>query len=96
MVTTRRRQNLPPQPLAWFRGLIGTFGNDLKIRVASKGDLPVAGILTLANKRCVVYKYGGSTASLNKFGGMAFLFWKTIQEAKDKGLEELDLGRSDT
>jgi hypothetical protein len=26
---------------------------------------------------------------------MAFLFWKTIQEAKDKGLEELDLGRSD-
>jgi len=96
LVATRRRQNLPPQPLAWFRGLIGTFGNDLKIRVASKGDLPVASILTLANKRCVVYKYGGSIASLNKLGGMAFLFWKTIQEAKDKGLEELDMGRSDT
>ncbi len=26
---------------------------------------------------------------------MPFLFWKTIQEAKDNGLEELDLGRSD-
>lgn len=94
MVTTRRRQNLPPQPLAWFRGLIATFGNDLKIRVASKGDLPVASILTLSNKRCVVYKYGGSIASLNKMGGMALLFWKTIQEAKDKALDELDMGRS--
>jgi CelD/BcsL family acetyltransferase involved in cellulose biosynthesis len=94
LVTTRRRQYLPPQPIAWFRGLIATFGNDLRIRIASKGDLPVAGILTLCNKRCVVYKHGGSIASLNKLGGMALLFWKTIQEAKDKGFEELDLGRS--
>jgi CelD/BcsL family acetyltransferase involved in cellulose biosynthesis len=96
LVATRRRQFLPPQPFAWFRGLVAAFGNDLKIRVASKGDLPVASILTLSHKKCVVYKYGGSVASLNKLGGMPFLFWKTIQEAKDKGLEELDLGRSDT
>jgi hypothetical protein len=95
LVTTRRRQYLPPQPLAWFRGLVAAFGSDLKIRIASKGDVPVAGILTLSNQRCVVYKYGGSIASLNKFGGMPFLFWKTIQEAKDNGREELDLGRSD-
>ena len=96
IVTTRRRQHLPPQPLAWFRGLIATFGNDLKIRVASKGDLPVASILTLSSKRCMVYKYGGSIAPLNKMGGMALLFWKTIQEAKDRALEELDMGRSAT
>ena len=96
VVMTRRRQYLPPQPLAWFRGLISAFGNDLKIRVASEGDLPVASILTLSHKRRMVYKYGGSIASLNKLGGMAFLFWKTIQEAKDKGFEELDLGRSDS
>jgi hypothetical protein len=73
---------------------MATFGNDLKIRVASKGDLPVAGILTLSDKRSVVYKYGGSIASLNKLGGMALLFWNTIQEAKGDGLEELDMGRS--
>jgi Acetyltransferase (GNAT) domain len=94
LVTTRRRQYLPPHPLAWFRGLIATFGDNLKIRVASKDDVPVASILTLSNKRCMVYKYGGSIAPLNKMGGMALLFWKTIQEAKDKALEELDMGRS--
>jgi hypothetical protein len=94
LVVTRRRQYLPPQPLAWFRGLINAFGDDIKIRVASKGDLPVASILTLRHKKSVVYKYGGSIASLNKFGGMAFLLWKTIQEAKGEGVEELDMGRS--
>jgi hypothetical protein len=93
-LVTRRRQFLPPQPLAWFRGLVAAFGADVTIRVASKGDLPVASILTLRHKKNVVYKYGGSIASLNKFGGMALLFWKTIQEAKDEGLEELDMGRS--
>jgi len=96
LVITRRRQYLPPQPLAWFRELVAAFGDDIKIRVASKEDSPVASILTLSHKKIVVYKYGGSVASLNKFGGMTLLFWKTIQEAKDKGFEELDMGRSGT
>lgn len=96
LVVTRQRQSLPPQPLAWFQGLMAVFGMDLKIRVASRGDLPVASILTLTHKKSMTYKYGCSDAAFNKLGGMAFLFWKTIQEAKDKGYEELDMGRSDT
>jgi|HubBroStandDraft_1064217.scaffolds.fasta_scaffold01125_10 hypothetical protein len=94
LLVTRRRQFLPPQSITWFRGLVAAFGDDITIRVASKGDLPVASTLTLRHKKSVVYKYGGSIASLNKFGGMALLFWKTIQDAKDNGLEELDMGRS--
>jgi CelD/BcsL family acetyltransferase involved in cellulose biosynthesis len=96
LVMTRRRQYLPPQPLTWFRGLIAAFGTDLTIRVASKDGSPVAAILTLSHKKTMVYKYGCSDAAFNKFGGMSLLFWKTIQDAKDKGLEELDLGRSDS
>jgi lipid II:glycine glycyltransferase (peptidoglycan interpeptide bridge formation enzyme) len=94
-VVARRRQYLPPQPLGWFRGLVAAFGDDLKIRVVSKSELPVASIITLSHKRSVIYKYGCSDAPLNKFGGMALLFWKTIQEAKDKELDELDMGRSE-
>jgi hypothetical protein len=96
LVMTRRRQGLPPQPLAWFRGLIAAFGNDLRIRVASKNDVPVASILTLSHKKTVVYKYGCSNAAFNPLGGTALLFWQTIQEAKHQGFEELELGRSDT
>jgi CelD/BcsL family acetyltransferase involved in cellulose biosynthesis len=96
LVMTRRRQSLPPQPIEWFRGLIAAFGKDLKIRMASKDGVAVASILTLSHKKSMVYKYGCSDAAANRFGGTPLLFWKTIQEAKDRGFEELDLGRSDT
>lgn len=95
LVMTRRRLFLPPQPQSWFRALIGTFGPDLKIRVAFKDDLPVASILTLSHKKTMVYKYGCSDARYNNLGAMALLFWNTIQDAKANGLKELDLGRSD-
>jgi CelD/BcsL family acetyltransferase involved in cellulose biosynthesis len=95
LMITRKRQFLPPQPLYWFRALIDMFGSDLKIRVASKGEMPIASILTLSHKKSLVYKYGCSDARFHSCGGMMLLFWNTIQEAKDTGIEELDLGRSD-
>ena len=95
-VMTRRRQYLPPQSLSWFRGLIAAFGEKLKIRVAYKEGLPIASILTLSHKGSMVYKYGCSNAAFNNLGGTALLFWRTIQEAKEQGYEELDFGRSET
>lgn len=95
LVMTRRRQYLPPQPLAWFRGLVAAFGEDLKIRVASKDGIPVASILTLSHKKTMVYKYGCSNVAFNNLGGTALLFWKTIQDGKERGFEELEMGRSD-
>ena len=92
---TRRRHQVPLQPLAWFRNLIEGFGDNLCIRIASKDGQPAAGILTIAHGNSVVYKYGGSQTSLHPLGGMPFLFWKTIRDAKQMGARELDLGRSD-
>src|SRR5271166_3886457 len=37
VILTRRRQYLPPQPMSWFQRLVSAFGDNLKIRVASKG-----------------------------------------------------------
>jgi lipid II:glycine glycyltransferase (peptidoglycan interpeptide bridge formation enzyme) len=81
--------------LSWFRSLIANLGDILKIRVAFKDGKPVASILTLSYKKSVVYKYGCSDATANNMGGTPFLFWKTVQEAKAEGREELDLGRSE-
>ena len=92
---TRRRHQVPPQPSAWFRNLVECLGEQLSIRIACKDGQPAAGILTLAHGNSVVYKYGGSDTRLNALGGMPFLFWKTIQDAKQRGARELDLGRSD-
>jgi CelD/BcsL family acetyltransferase involved in cellulose biosynthesis len=95
LLRTRRRHQLPPQPRQWFRNLIDCLGDQLKIRVASKDGQPMASILTLEFKRVMVYKYGCSDAQYHNLGPMHLLFWKTIQEAKNKGLNEFDLGRSD-
>jgi hypothetical protein len=93
---TRRRHQVPRQPISWFRNLIDCLGDRVCIRVASKDARPIAAILTLAFRDTVVYKYGGSDASLHALGGMPFLFWKTIEQAKQNGARELDFGRSDS
>lgn len=95
LLLTRRRHCLPPQPLNWFRNLIGFLGERMTILVATKEGCPVASILTLCYKDTLVYKYGCSDATSNQCGGMPFLFWRAIQEAKENGLQEFDLGRTD-
>ena len=92
---TRRRHNLPPQPVEWFRNLIASLRNQLTIRVAVHGGVPIASILTLSHRNTLVYKYGCSDARYHHLGGMPFLFWKAIQESKEQGLYTLDFGRSD-
>ena len=94
-VLTRRRHKVPPQPMDWFRNLVTCLGDRLKIRVASKAGRPVASILTLRHGDAMVYKYGGSDASVHNWGGMPFLFWKAIQDAKGTGVRQFDFGRSD-
>lgn len=95
MVLTRRRHQLPPQPLDWFRNLGQTLGDSLRIRVALQERRPVASIITLRFRDTEVYKYGCSDPRFTNLGGTQWLFWKTIQEAVSLGLKELDLGRSD-
>lgn len=95
LLKTRRRQLTLPQPLGWFRNLIDTLGDSLQIRVASRGDVTLASILTIRYKRSLVYKYGCSDSRYNNLGGTHLLFWKAIQEANAAGFQEFDLGRSD-
>ncbi len=95
LLLTRRRQQFPPQPLGWFRNLIDCFGSGLKIYLASKDGHPIAGIVTLRHKDVVVYKYSCSDKSFSRLGGTALLLWRMIQDSKNDGVRELDLGRSD-
>ncbi|HLQ79434.1 MAG TPA: GNAT family N-acetyltransferase, partial [Terriglobia bacterium] len=95
LVLTRRRHGVPPQPFAWFRNLADCMGDRLMVRVASVGDRPVASILTLRHMKTLVYKYGCSDARHHNLGGMYYLFWRAIQDAKSENLAELDLGRSE-
>jgi CelD/BcsL family acetyltransferase involved in cellulose biosynthesis len=95
LANTRKRHSRPPQPRNWFVNLVDCFGDALKIRVAYKGDQPVASVLTIRHKDTMVYKYGGSDLRFNSLGGMHLLLWTAIREAKSSGLHCFDFGRSE-
>jgi hypothetical protein len=95
MIKTRRRHQLPPQPIQWFRNLAASMGDRLQIRVAFKNGAEIASILTLRHRNTVVYKYGCSDNAFNNLGGTPFLLWKAIEEAKSARLTCMDFGRSD-
>jgi CelD/BcsL family acetyltransferase involved in cellulose biosynthesis len=95
LLKTRRKHGLPPQPIAWFQNLVNFLGDHLHIRVALKGDYPVAAIMTTVWKDTLVYKYGCSDPEFSNLGGTPMLFWKAIQTAKADELSWFDLGRSD-
>lgn len=95
LLITRRRHQLLPQPRRWFENLIACMGDRVQIRVTSKNGIAVAAMLTLRHGSCVVYKYGCSDHRFHNLGGMAFLFWKLIEECRASGIERIDLGRSD-
>jgi hypothetical protein len=94
-ILTRRRHQIPPQPIQWFRNLIAFLGERVNIRVVSKDGTPIASILTLSFNSTVVYKYGCSDAAYNNLAGTPFLFWQTIQDSKQHGVHTFDMGRSD-
>jgi hypothetical protein len=94
-VLTRRKHQIVPQPISWFRNLISLLPEQVSIRVVSKDKVPIASILTLTGNGSVFYKYGCSDARYNNLAGTPLLFWRTIQESKELGAHTFDMGRSD-
>lgn len=94
LLLTRRRHKLPPQPAVWFHNLARCLGEHLTVHVLSKDAHPVASIITLTYKKSLIYKYGCSDAQFHNLGGTPLLFWKAVQQGKQMGAENFDLGRS--
>jgi Acetyltransferase (GNAT) domain len=95
IVLTRARHDLPPQPYEWFRNLIECLSDSLEIRLAYKGTIPVAAILTLRFRDVALYKYGCSDTKYKNLGATPLLLWRAIEHAKSTGAREFSLGRSD-
>lgn len=95
LLITRRRHQFLPQPRSWFENLIEGFADKLHISLARKNGQPIAAMMTLWHKSCVVYKYGCSDERFHNLGAMPFLFWKLVEEGKHREMEKIDLGRCD-
>lgn len=95
MIQTRRRHGLPPQPFEWYRNLGECLGQALTVWIARKDRRAAAAILTVRHRQVVVYKYGASDARMHALGCMPYLMWRAAEDAVERGMEWLDLGRSD-
>lgn len=94
-LNTRRRQGLPPQPLAWYRALIGLFGEDVTIWTGTLKNEIIGALLTVRFKDTLVFKYGGSEERYHNLGCVPYIYWHAIQHAKAVGTTKVDFGRSD-
>lgn len=95
LLLTRRRHQLPPQPIEWFRNLMSSLGAGFRICLARRDGRAIAAVVILRHADTVVYKYGASDAGAHKLGGIPFLLWNVIRDARGSGALCLDLGRSD-
>lgn len=95
VIKTRLRQGLPPQSASWFANLTACMGPSAVIRCAWKNSQPIAAILTLQYGKSLYYKYGASDAQFHNLGAMACLLWHAIEDGIERGMEELDMGRSE-
>lgn len=96
LLMTRRKHQVPPQPMEWFRNVLECLGDHAKIRVALHEGVPTAAILTASHNLIHYYKYGCSDARFSKLGGTPFLIWEAIKDAREQGATMFDMGRSDT
>jgi len=92
---TRRRHQLPPQSMAWFRNLADCLGERLKIRTLSSDGRTIAAIITIHLRDTGFYKYGCSDHRYHNLGGIPLLLWHAIQDAKASGARCFDFGRSE-
>lgn len=94
LVRTRGRQNLPPQPYAWFSNLLNSMGEAVDLRLAYMKKVPVAAVWVFHFKGKSYYKYGCSDERFHKLGAMPFLLWRAMLKAKSMGSKTFDLGRT--
>lgn len=95
LLMTRRKHQMPPQPIEWFRNVLKCLGNSAKIMVALHEGVPTASILTASHKSTHYYKYGCSDPRFSNLGGTPFLIWQAITQAKEQGACVFDMGRSE-
>ena len=96
VVLTRRRQQIALQPLSWFRNLIALIGKKGK----NSAGFPWRGsggryLHDPPQERYDLQVRLLRSLRFHRLGSMQLMIWKAIQEAKESGLLEFDMGRTD-
>ncbi|MGH1493187.1 MAG: GNAT family N-acetyltransferase [Acidimicrobiales bacterium] len=82
------------QPLSFFEALHDRFGENMVVLLAEDGDgLPVAGMIYFEHQGVWYYKFGASYP--RSYRPNSAMIMAACQQGIDRGLQLLDMGRSD-
>jgi CelD/BcsL family acetyltransferase involved in cellulose biosynthesis len=95
--TTRKRQGVPPQPLAFFRTIQDRLvrGGHGCVLLAEHDGSVAAGAVFLHFGTKAVYKFGASLFDAERLRPNNLVMWEAIRWHRDHGFTELSLGRTE-
>lgn len=78
----------------YFRELYRAFAPDCEVLTVTRGDTPVASVMSFYFRDEVLPYYGGGTAAARECKANDFMYWELMRRACQRGLRVFDYGRS--
>ncbi|HWH96180.1 MAG TPA: GNAT family N-acetyltransferase [Baekduia sp.] len=95
-LATRSRLGAPTQPRGFIRALERLFAQELGfVLLVARGAEVAAAAVFLHHAGTLTYKYGASDAGALPLRPNNLLFWEAIRWGCERGMQRLDLGRTD-
>jgi hypothetical protein len=89
---TVRRNRIAPLSRSYFHAVCEAFGQDVEIVIGEVDGVPVAAAIVVWFGKQAHYLFAGSSTARRGQGAGALVVFRTLQRARDRGCEGLDLG----
>lgn len=84
----------PPHALAWFKQVVGRYGDRARVVVVSKDGEPLAAGLILLSADTVTVPWASSRRAYKRISPNMLLYWQFLSFAAENGFKYFDFGRS--
>ena len=92
--TSVRNLGTPVFPKRYFRALLDTFADRIRITTVSHGEQPLSSVLSFLYQGTVLPYYGGGLPAARLHKAYDFMYWEVMRTACEAGYTTFDYGRS--
>nr|WP_315456661.1 FemAB family XrtA/PEP-CTERM system-associated protein [uncultured Sphingorhabdus sp.] len=91
-----RNLGTPVFPKALMQSVLKAFAGDADILTVLDNGIPVASVLSLYHRQCVMPYWGGGTRDARRLRANDVMYYALMNHARRKGCTDFDFGRSKT
>jgi FemAB-related protein (PEP-CTERM system-associated) len=92
--SSMRNLGTPVYGYSYFKNLVASFGDQIKILVVHRNEKTIAGVLVFLYRDQVLPYYGGALKEEFQFAPSDFMYWELMRYASGNGFKIFDFGRS--